>query len=295
MKEYIRNETFDGTFPFKPNFKEINGFQMHYVDEGEGEPIVCVHGEPTWGYLYRKFIPPLAKFNRVIVPDHMGFGKSDVPQDKPYTLAQHIDNLTKLLLELDLKDITLVFQDWGGPISLGFATAHPERVKRLVIMNTGVGVLPAGSKTWISDMEEKGIYENVLGNMAEFIPQMFASTLVNKTADETMIRAYTAPFPNRTSCIGAIAFPRDIPVGDNHPSANTMRSIRKKLGLLNDKAKIIIWGMRDQIFPKRVLDWWKKVYPDAESHGLYEAGHFLQEDAPEKIIAIITDFLRKNP
>jgi haloalkane dehalogenase len=295
LKENIRNETFDGTFPFKPNFKEINSFQMHYIDEGKGEPIVCVHGEPTWGYLYRKFIPPLAKFNRVIVPDHMGFGKSDAPQDKPYTLAQHIDNLTKLLLELDLKDITLVFQDWGGPISLGFATAHPDRVKRLVIMNTGVGVLPVGSKTWISDMEEKGIYENVLGNMAEFIPQMFASTLVSKTADETMIRAYTAPFPNRASCIGAIAFPRDIPVGENHPSANTMRSIRNKLNLLNDKAKIIIWGMQDQIFPKRVLDWWKKVYPNAESHELYEAGHFLQEDAPEKIIAIITDFLRKNP
>ena len=137
MKEDIRNETFDGTFPFKPNFKEINGFQMHYVDEGEGEPIVCVHGEPTWGYLYRKFIPPLARSNRVVVPDHMGFGKSDTPQDKPYTLAQHIDNFTKLLLKLGLKDVTLVFQDWGGPISFGFATTHPDRVKRLVIMNTG--------------------------------------------------------------------------------------------------------------------------------------------------------------
>ena len=142
--------------------------------------------------------------------------------------------------------------------------------------------MPAGSKTWISDMEEKGIYENVLGNMAEFIPQMFASTLVNKTADETMIRAYTAPFPNRALCLGAIAFPRDIHVGDNHPSANIMRSIRNKLNLLNDKAKIIIWGMQDQIFPKRVLDWWKKVYPNTESHELYDAGHFLQEDAPEK-------------
>ena len=102
MKEDIRNETFDGTFPFKPNFKEINGFQMHYVDEGKGEPVVCVHGEPTWGYLYRKLISPLSKSNRVVVPDHMGFGKSGTPQDKPYTLAQHIGNFTKLLLELDL-------------------------------------------------------------------------------------------------------------------------------------------------------------------------------------------------
>jgi len=263
--------------------------------KGEGEPVVCVHGEPTWGYLYRKFISPLSESNRVVVPDHMGFGKSDTPQDKPYTLAQHIDNLTRLLLELDLKDVTLVFQDYGGPISFGFATSHPDRVKRLVIMNTGVGVLLAGAKTWISDMEEKGIYEDVLGEMASFIPRMFASTLAHGTADETMIRAYTAPFPNRASCIGAIAFPRDIPVGDDHPSAGTMRSIQKKLGLLSDKAKILIWGMQDPIFPKRMLDWWKKIYPGTETHELSEAGHFLQEDQPEKIVSIITDFLRKNP
>ncbi len=295
MKEDIRDETFDGTFPFKPNFKEINGFQMHYVDEGEGQPIVCVHGEPMWGYLYRKFIPPLSESNRVVVPDHMGFGKSDTPQDKPYTLAQHVDNFTKLILELDLKDVTLVFQDYGGPISFGFATAHPNRVKRLVIMNTAIGVLRAGTRTWISDMEEKGIYEDILSDMGNFIPRMFASTLVNGTTNETMIRAYAAPFPDRVSCIGAIAFPRDIPVGNDHPSAGTMRSIQKKLNLLRDKAKIIIWGMQDPIFPERVLDWWKKIYPNTESHELTEAGHFLQEDAPEKIIAIIRGFLRKNP
>ena len=144
-------------------------------------------------------------------------------------------------------------------------------------------------------MEERGIYDDVMGDMTRFIPRMFASTLVNGTANETMIRAYTAPFPDRASCIGAIAFPRDIPVGDDHPSADTMRSIQKKLGLLRDKAKTIIWGMQDPIFPKRMLDWWKKVYPGTESHELSGAGHFLQEDAPGKIVSIINDFLRKNP
>jgi len=293
LKEDIRSETFDRTFPFKPNFRETNGFQMHYVDEGKGEPIVCVHGEPTWGYLYRKFITPLSMFNRVVVPDHMGFGKSDVPQDKPYILAQHIDNFTKLLLELDLQDITLVCQNWGGPISLGFATAHPEKVKRLVIMNTGVGVLPVGTRTWISDMEEKGIYEDVLGDMATFIPRMFAATLVSGPPSETLIRAYTAPFPNRASCVGAIAFPRDIPVGDDHPSAKTMRSIEQNLDLLRGKEKIIIWGMKDPVFPKRTFDWWKKVYPRTKSYELPEASHWLQEDCPETIVTIITNFLRK--
>ena len=109
-------ETFDGTFPFKPNFSEVNGFRMHYVDEGEGDPIICLHGEPTWGYLYRKFIPPLSKTNRVIVPDHMGFGKSETPQDKVYHLRTHVENLTALIDELNLHDITFVVQDWVDTI-----------------------------------------------------------------------------------------------------------------------------------------------------------------------------------
>jgi len=296
LKEEILHETFDGTFPFKPHFKTINGFRMHYVDEGKGEPIVCLHGEPTWGYLYRNFVPPLSETNRVIVPDHMGFGKSDVPQDKPYTLAQHVDNLTKLLLELDLDDITLVGQDWGGPIMFGFAVNHPERVKRLVIMNTAVGVLPEGSRTWISEMEENGTYEDFMGNLRETLPSLLRWGVSKKTEiTETMIRAYTAPFPDRASCIGAIAFPRDIPVGRNHPSAGLMHEIREKLSILRDKPNIIVWSLQDPVFPKRVLDWWLRIYPGTEVHTLPEASHFLQEDEPAKIVEIIQEFLRRNP
>jgi hypothetical protein len=101
------DDTFNGTFPFRPRFTQAPGFQMHYVDEGEGEPIVCLHGEPTWAYLYRHFIPPLSKRHRVIVPDHMGFGRSETPVDREYTLGTHVDNLEALLLELDLRDVTL--------------------------------------------------------------------------------------------------------------------------------------------------------------------------------------------
>ena len=108
------DETFNGTFPFEPHFSKANGFKMHYVDEGQGEPIICLHGEPTWGYIYRKFIPPLSKTHRVIVPDHMGFGKSETPQDKEYTLRTHVENLTELIEELNLHNITFIAQDWGG-------------------------------------------------------------------------------------------------------------------------------------------------------------------------------------
>ena len=295
MREEILNETFNGTFPFRPNFKIINGFRMHYVDVGQGEPIVCLHGEPTWGYLYRKFIPPLSKTNRVVVPDHMGFGKSDVPRNRPYTLAQHVDNLTKLLLDLDLADITLVGQDWGGPIMFGFAVNYPDRIKRLVIMNTGIGVYPEGTKTWVSDMIEKGTYETILGNLKETFPGLLKGGVAKRTKiTDAMIRAYTAPFPNKESCRGAIAFPLDIPVGRNHPSAPVMHSILERRNLLREKSKVIIWGLQDPVFPKMILDWWLQAYPGTEVHKLPEASHFLQEDAPDKIIRIIQEFISKD-
>jgi haloalkane dehalogenase len=295
LRENLLNETFDGTFPFKPHNKTINGFRMHYVDEGEGEPIICLHGEPTWGYLYRRFIPPLSETNRVIVPDHMGFGKSDVPEDRPYTLAQHIDNLTKLVLELNLADITLVGQDWGGPIMFGFAVNHPDRVKRLVIMNTGVGVFPEGTKTWVSDMLDNGTYEGILGNLKDTVPGLLALGVGKKTKiTDTMIQAYTAPFPNKDSCRGALAFPLDIPVGRNHPTAPLMRSIQERRALLRDKNKVIIWGLQDPVFPSTVLDSWLQTYPGSEVHELPEASHFLQEDAPDEIIKIIQEFLSRT-
>ena len=305
-REYMRNETFEGSFPFKSNIKEINGFDMHYVDEGKGEPIVCVHGEPTWGYLYRKFITELSKKNRVVVPDHMGFGKSDVPQDKPYVLAQHVDNLTKFLLKLDLKNITLIMQDWGGPIGFGFATRNPDLIKRIVILNTGVGVFPEGMPPWYEDLKFEGvpdlgneeIYNKTLSDMKSFIPLMFKYAIYNQDkVTPTMLKAYTAPFPNKESTIGAVAFPKDIPIGFLHPSAKFMLETFKNLKKLADRPKILIWGLKDPIFPKLVIDLWKSIYRDLKNsiHLIDNASHFLQEDAPEEIIGYIKSFLEKNP
>ncbi|MFX0133394.1 MAG: alpha/beta fold hydrolase [Candidatus Hodarchaeota archaeon] len=304
-RKYMRNETFEGTFPFKPNIKEINGFDMHYVDEGKGEPIVCVHGEPTWGYLYRHFITELSKNNRVVVPDHMGFGKSDVPQDKPYVLARHVDNLTKLLLKLDLKNITLIMQDWGGPIGFGFATRNPDLIKRLIILNTGVGVFPEGTPPWYQDTKLEGvpdlgneeIYNKTLSDMKNFIPIMFKYAIYNqKKVTPIMLKAYTTPFPNKESSIGAVAFPKDIPIGFSHPSANFMLETFKNLKKLSDRPKILIWGLKDPIFPKIVIDLWKSIYRDLKNstHFIENASHFLQEDASEEIINYIKSFLQKN-
>ena len=295
LREDILNETFNGTFPFKPHVKAINGFRMHYVDEGEGESILCLHGEPTWGYLYRRFVPPLSERNRVIVPDHMGFGKSDVPEDLPYNLAQHIDNLTKLILELNLTDITLVGQDWGGPIMFGFAVEHPDLVKRLVIMNTGIGVFPEGTRTWVTGLVENGTYDQILGNLKETLPTLFAMGVGKGTKiTETMVKAYTAPFPDKGSCRGALAFPLDIPVGKNHPTAPLMHRILDRTTLLRDKSKVIIWGLQDPVFPRMILDSWLRIFPGTEAHKLPDASHFLQEDAPDQIVEIIRQFLSRT-
>jgi pimeloyl-ACP methyl ester carboxylesterase len=135
------SETFNGTWPFKPNFYNGNGFLQHFVDEGpkDTDPIVMLHGEPTWGYIYRKFIPVLAKKNRVIVPDHMGFGKSDTPQEKKYTLKTHVENLSGLINFLELKNITFIGQDWGGPIIGAYSIRNINKVKSFVLMNTLFG------------------------------------------------------------------------------------------------------------------------------------------------------------
>ena len=152
------NENFDGTWPFTPRFHTVPAadgaaaFQMHYVDEGprDAAPIVCLHGEPTWGYLYRNIIPTLAERHRVLVPDHMGFGKTETPQDREYTLRTHVGNLVGWVEALDLRDITLVMQDWGGPIGVQLTVRHPQRVKRLFLANTLAGYGSAGRTVWKS-------------------------------------------------------------------------------------------------------------------------------------------------
>ena len=134
-------ETFNGSWPFKPNFFKGNGFLQHFVDEGprDASPIIMLHGEPTWGYIYRKFIPALSKENRIIVPDHMGFGKSETPQDKEYTLKTHVENLSNLIEFLDLKNITFVGQDWGGPIIGAYSIRNIKNVKSYFLINTLFG------------------------------------------------------------------------------------------------------------------------------------------------------------
>ena len=293
----LKNETFDGTFPFAPHYFDNNGFQMHFVDEGSGEPIVLVHGDPTWGYLYRNFIHALARHQRCIVPDHMGMGKSGIPQEPyPYRLQHHIANFENLLLHLDLRNITLVLHDWGGPVGLGFATRHPERIKRLVLMNTwAFAPWPGGSFPRLLEMIRSARGEKfVLEKNGYLEPALLGTTFHIENLTQEVMDAYRAPFPTPASRLALLCWSRDIPVSEADPSYAEMKRIERGLSQFLDTPTLLVWGMRDPVLSEPVLRTWQNIYPRAITYEIEDASHFLQEDAPARIVKCIEEFLEAN-
>ncbi len=299
-------ETFDGTWPFAPHFSEAAGFRQHYIDEGphDGEVVICLHGEPTWGYLYRNFIPTLAQHYRVIVPDHMGFGKSETPQDKTYTLQTHVENLAALIDDLQLTDITFVCQDWGGPITGAYTIRYPERVKRVALMNTlfGYGAPPANPEPsewfqWIAKHHGQGTLDGVLGELGSTILSVMKIIGFENSAavDATWIKAYSAPFPDRQSCIGGIEFPLDVHLGRAFPyivggvETGNLEQVKAKPAML-------AVGMRDRgIRPENAMADFRALFPNGPVNTFENAGHFCQEDIPETLVALIHQFIQANP
>ncbi|MDQ6659696.1 MAG: alpha/beta fold hydrolase, partial [Chloroflexota bacterium] len=293
----IKNETFEGTFPFAPHYHSIDGCSIHFVDKGEGEPLVMLHGDPTWGYLYRNFIPSLSQHYRCVVPDHMGMGKSDIPQNRQlYKLHQHIANLEALLLHLDLRDITLVLHDWGGPVGLGFATRHPQRVKRLVLLNTwAFAPWPTNSFPRLVEIirSEKG--ENfVLRRNGYLEPALLGTTHYTENLTQTVMEAYRAPFPTPESRIALLCWSRDIPVQETDSSYAEMKRIEQGLSQFAETPILLIWGMKDPVLPPSVLHLWQNLYPHATTYEIEDASHFLQEDASKRIVSHIQQFLEAN-
>lgn len=294
----LKDETFEGTFPFAPHYHSIDGVDMHFVDEGSGEPVVMVHGDPTWGYLYRNFIPILSQRYRCVVPDQMGMGKSANPQDRSlYRLQQHRANLETLLLHLDLHDITLVLHDWGGPVGLGVATRHPERIKRLVLMNTwAFAPWPGGPFPRLLELirSERG-EAFVLQKNGYLEPALRGTTYHTEQLTKTVMEAYRAPFPTPESRLALLCWSRDIPVQETDVSYAEMKQIEQGLSQFNKTPILLVWGMKDPVLSASVLHRWQQLYPHATTHELEDASHFLQEDAPERIVQWIEAFLEANP
>ena len=306
-------ETFDGTWPFKPRFFDGTGFSQHYVDEGQGDPVVCLHGEPTWGYLYRNFIPSLSETNRVIVPDHMGFGKSETPQDRIYTIKTHAENLEALVKHLDLTNITLVMQDWGGSIGAGFTLRNSERVKRLCLLNTACGYGGTGKGMIEDDGPERlkrkftpwfkyvkshydaGTYYDTVGDLGNHVLSVMKTVGFQNTAqvNDTWIRAYSTPFLTREECIGAIEFPLDALEGRILAYREEGMSLVDKL---KGKPAMLAVGMMDgAIDPEVMFADFRALFPDGPIVRLPNAGHYCQEDVPETLVALIQQFMQMTP
>ncbi len=300
------DETFDGTWPFQPHYSNSAGFRQHYVDEGprDAEVVVCLHGEPTWGYLYRNFIPSLSEHYRVIVPDHMGFGKSETPQDKTYTLQTHVENLASLLDDLNLTDITFVCQDWGGPMTGAYTIRHPDRVKRVALMNTlfaygGDAVNPELTNwfKWIAKHHDDGTLNGILGELGSTILSVMKIIGFENSAavNETWIKAYSAPFPDRAACIGGIEFPLDVHLRRAFPYI--MAGLETgNLEAVKTKPAMLAVGMQDKaIRPENAIADFKGLFPNAPINTFDQAGHFCQEDIPEILVALIHQFIQSNP
>ncbi len=290
--------TFGGTWPFEPRWLEVDGVHLHYVDEGprDGEPIVLVHGTPTWSYLWRKLITPLVDAGyRCVAHDELGFGRSDKPSSqRAYSLERHIAHLGALIDELELDGVTLVVHDWGGPIGLGWAVENVERVRRLVVLNTGSGYVPPGSRP---PLFYRLVRAPLLGDVLTRGLHVFRLALFHLAptrlgAEERA--AYSKPHPSWRTRGGVAAAPRMIPWDERNPNRPRALRTEERLGLLAGKPTLICWGMRDPVLRPSLLRHLRRRLGQCEVRELAHASHFVPEDAPEELVAHIEDFLGRT-
>ena len=276
-------------FPFKSQTLPLPAGRLHYVDEGPrtADPILCLHGNPTWAFHYRRLIAESRPFHRVVAFDHMGMGLSDRPPEFSYALADHVKNAVAFVDSLDLQKITLVVHDWGGAIGMGLALARPDRIARITVMNTAAFLIPKLPKR---------IAICRAGFLGEFITRGlngFARAATKMTTSVPLhpdVRAgYLAPYSSWRRRIGIWNFVRDIPMEPAHRSRTTLAKIDEGLTSLQKPVQIL-WGERDWCFTPRFREEWQARFPNAYVHKFDDAGHYLIEDEPDGVIARIRDF-----
>ena len=282
-------------YPFSSHSLQLDRLRYHYLDEGSGENLLMLHGNPTWSFYYRNLILGLKGSYRCVVPDHMGMGKSDKPQDYPYTLSRHIDNFEKLADHLELDDITLVVHDWGGAIGMGFAVRHPERIRRLVIFNTAAFLsseIPLG----LSLCRIPGFGAIAIRGFNVFARGAIRWACVKQERMTEEVRAgYLAPYDNFANRVANLRFVQDIPISPDSPSYSVIQHIEENLKLFREHPVQIIWGAHDFVFNDHFLKRWQEIFPQAEVHRMEDAGHYVVEDAHERILPLLYEFLQKNP
>ena len=265
----------------------VDGVKMHYIDRGEGHPVLMLHGNPTWSFFYRNLIEVLSTTNRVIAPDHVGMGLSEKPKEADYCLAFHINNIKQLIEQLKLKDFTLIVHDWGGAIGFGYAVDNPQNVKKIVILNSSA----------FFDAKIPGRIRMCRGILGKFLVLRLnafakAATVMAtvKKLPGKVKKEYLRPYDTYEHRIGINSFLQDIPLQAEHKTRQLLDSIEK--GLYRISADILIlWGERDFCFTKHFYDRWRDIFPHAKAKIYRNAGHYILEDVPGEVLKEIQEFI----
>jgi haloalkane dehalogenase len=277
-----------------------DGLRLHYLDEGAGDPVVMLHGNPTWSFHYRHLIDGLRDSCRVIAPDHIGCGLSDKPDDSryDYTLARRVEDLEALLDHLGLdRELTLVLHDWGGIIGTTFAARHPERIARLVVCNTAAFHKPAGKSfplalSLFRDSPAGGWLVRRLNLFVRCTARIGCKT---RRLPREVRDAYAAPYDSYDNRIAIHRFVQDIPLRPGDRNYELISWVQDRLVLLQSIPMLIAWGMKDFVFDEPVLDEWVRRFPAAEIHRFPRAGHLVFEDERDAALRLVRSFLAAHP
>jgi haloalkane dehalogenase len=286
-------------YPFTGHYLNLTGLRYHYLDEGRGEPLVMLHGNPTWSFYYRNLVLGLRENYRTIVPDHIGCGLSDKPDDSryEYSLRQRVADLEALLDHLELRDnLTLVLHDWGGMIGMAYAHRHPERIKRLVILNTAAFPLPPGKRLpWSLRLCRNPVIGPPLVRGLNAFSRGAVRYCVSKPLSPEVRDGCLAPYDSWRNRIAVLRFVQDIPLTPGDRGFDLVNEVAVGLHHFAALPMLICWGERDFVFDRHFLDEWRRRFPAAEVHRFPDAGHYVLEDAGVEILSLIRDFLRRHP
>jgi haloalkane dehalogenase len=284
-------------YPFSSHFMDLGGLRLHYVDEGDGEVVVAVHGNPTWSFYYRELIKDLCVDHRVVAPDHMGMGLSDRPDDETYTfsLDRRVADFETCMERLELEDVNLVVHDWGGAIGLAWAVRNPDKVKRLVILNTGAFHLPPEKplpwQLWF-------VRNTLLGSMAVRGMNAFARgathlACTRRPLSKEIRDAYCAPYDSWENRRAVVRFVQDIPLHPGDRGYDLVSEIAEGLQRLAKKPILICWGDKDFVFDHHFRCEFERIFPSAEVHRWADGGHYILEDYADEIVPLIREFVSR--
>ena len=285
---------FEDEYPFESHWLDLDGHRCHYIDEGSGETLLMVHGNPTWSFAWRNLISDLSNDYRALALDHIGCGFSDKPQDYPYLLKQHIANLQRFVEELDLQRVTLFAHDWGGAIGMGTAARIPERFARFVLFNT------TAFRSRRIPLRIAVCRIPLLGALAVRGFNAFSRAALSMAVTQhermtaTVKAGYLAPYANWRDRIAVLRFVQDIPLSESHPSFAVLLEVEQGLAQFTESPMLLVWGEKDWCFSTQFLEEFEQRFPQAQTLRLPDSGHYVFEDAHERIIPVVRKFLSTN-